>query len=193
MAVDDSYTISLLHFDGADTSITFTDESGKVWTAGGSAQLDTADKKYGASSGLFAVATSDNISTPDHADWTLGSDDWTVELWMKLSSTDFTVSHLMFTTGSNTNVGSDYAIFFTLATGSGIPTCVCGQASGTAVKAAACDAVPDATTWHHYAAVKYGTVLTVYVDGVGGLNNRIPYWSTIRRSRWGVYFRNRRD
>lgn len=50
-SADDPYwgtVVSLLHFEGADASTTFTDETGKVWTAAGNAQIDTAQYKYGA-------------------------------------------------------------------------------------------------------------------------------------------------
>ena len=82
MAVDDAYTKSLLHFDGADTSTTFTDESGKTWTARGTAQIDTAQSVFGGASGLFD-GNSDWVDTPDHDDWQLdggsNSNLWTVD------------------------------------------------------------------------------------------------------------------
>ena len=48
-----SSVTSLLHFDGVDASTTFTDVKGKTWTASGSAQLDTAQAKWGPSSLLL--------------------------------------------------------------------------------------------------------------------------------------------
>lgn len=88
MPVDDIYTKSLLHFDGSDTSTTFTDESGKIWTAYGDAQLDTAQLKFGTASGLFD-GTGDYIDTPDHADWQLdggsNSNLWTVDFWVRFN------------------------------------------------------------------------------------------------------------
>ena len=50
MSVDNGFTKSLLHFDGADTSTTFTDESGKVWTPAADAQIDTAQSKFSGAS-----------------------------------------------------------------------------------------------------------------------------------------------
>jgi hypothetical protein len=46
-------------------------------------------------------------------------------------------------------------------------------ASGSTVTATACDAIND-INWHHYAVVKYGSVLTLYVDGVGGATTGAP-------------------
>ena len=79
-----AFTKSLLHFDGADASTTFTDESGKTFTARGNAQLDTAQQKFGTASGLFD-GTGDYIDTPDHADWFLGTGDFTIDFWVRFS------------------------------------------------------------------------------------------------------------
>jgi len=85
MAVDDSYTKSLLHFGGADTSTTFTDESGKTWTAEGDAQLDTAQKMFGTAAGLFD-GTGDYISTPDHADWFPSTGNYTIDFRVRFNA-----------------------------------------------------------------------------------------------------------
>lgn len=83
MSVDDSYTKALLHFGGADASTIFTDESGKIWTATGGAQLDTDQKKFGSASGLFDTS-GDSISTPDHADFAMGTGLFTIDFWIRL-------------------------------------------------------------------------------------------------------------
>lgn len=77
MTTYDSYTKSLLHFDGVDGSTVFTDEIGLSWTPGGSAQLDTAYKQFGASSALFSG--SDWIETPNTSDLDFGSGDFTID------------------------------------------------------------------------------------------------------------------
>jgi len=52
LACDDAYTKALLHYNGANGSTTFTDETGDAWTVVGTAQLSTAQFKW-TSSGLF--------------------------------------------------------------------------------------------------------------------------------------------
>ena len=84
MSVDDSYTKALLHFDGADTSTTITDESGKTWTPAGTAQIDTAQYKW--TSSLLLDGNSDYISTPDHDDFNVGSGDFTIDFWVRFNS-----------------------------------------------------------------------------------------------------------
>jgi hypothetical protein len=88
MAVDDIYTVALLHMDGADTSTTFTDESGKTWTAVGNAQIDTAQSVFGGASGLFD-GTNDRITAIDTIDWQLdgGADanKWTIDFRVRFN------------------------------------------------------------------------------------------------------------
>lgn len=86
MAVDDSYTKSLLHFNGVDASTTFTDESGKTWTPAADAQIDTAQSKFGGASGLFD-GTGDYIETSDHDDFNINDGDWTIDFWMRPHAT----------------------------------------------------------------------------------------------------------
>lgn len=85
MAVDDGYTVVLLHMNGTDASTTFTDESGKTWTAGGNAQIDTAQSKFGGASGLFD-GTGDYIYTADSADFDFPGD-FTIDFWVRLNAT----------------------------------------------------------------------------------------------------------
>lgn len=77
---------SLLHFDGADASTTFTDEIGNTWAANGNAQIDTAQSKFGGASGLFD-GSGDYLSTSystTNFDWWTG--DYTLEAWVRASS-----------------------------------------------------------------------------------------------------------
>jgi hypothetical protein len=68
---------ALLHFDGADTSTSFTDSTGKVWTAHGDAQISTAESAYGGASGLFGGTG--YITTPDDPDFDYGTQTWDIE------------------------------------------------------------------------------------------------------------------
>ncbi|HSW64874.1 MAG TPA: LamG-like jellyroll fold domain-containing protein [Dissulfurispiraceae bacterium] len=95
--VIDSYTKYLLHSDGTDASTIIVDaiSTGRVITSAGSAQLDTAQEKFGTASSMYASATTDSISAADNADWDLGAGDFTVDAWVRGSS---------FATGSGTAV-----------------------------------------------------------------------------------------
>jgi hypothetical protein len=82
MPIDDSYTKVLLHFDGVDLGTAFTDESGKTWTAAGNAKTCVGAKKFGLASGCFDGLGNDYITTPQHADFDLGSGDFTIDAWV---------------------------------------------------------------------------------------------------------------
>lgn len=72
---------SLLHFDGADGSTTFTDQKGVIWTPASNAQIDTALSKFGGASGLFD-GVADNIKAGASTAFGFGSGDYTVEGWL---------------------------------------------------------------------------------------------------------------
>lgn len=77
----------LVHADGVDGSTTFTDvstggvDSPHTLTANNSAQVDTAQKKFGTGSALFAG--SDSVTAADSEDWNLGTAAFTVDLWVR--------------------------------------------------------------------------------------------------------------
>jgi hypothetical protein len=149
----------LMHFNGDDAATTFIDEnaggSSHTWTANGNAQLDTAEKKFGSASGLFD-GTGDYVTTPDHADYTFGSGEFTVECWFNRAGGNGTgrcmIGHVnTILTSHNFNLALNTAnrVMFD-TTG---PT-VTGTTTFTA------------TGWHHAAAVRTGDTLKLFVDGV---------------------------
>jgi hypothetical protein len=81
--------VSLLHMDGSDGGTTFTDVTGKTWTANGNAQIDTAQSKFGGSSGLFD-GNGDFLSTADSDAWHFGTGDFTVEFWARFPAANVT-------------------------------------------------------------------------------------------------------
>jgi hypothetical protein len=155
MAVDDAYTKVLLHMNGTDASTTFTDESGKTWTASNQAQIDTAQSKFGGASGLFD-GTGDYISTSDHADFNMGSDDWTIDFWIRQ---DVLQNNTVF---EQTDGTEKFEIFFGALTGRFM--CVCADASGDIWRFRA-DFGMSADTWYHIAIVRSGGTPYMFKDG----------------------------
>lgn len=83
-----SSTKLLLGFEGADGSTTFTDESAAARgnaTVFSTAQVDTAQFKYGASS-ILLNGTSDYITYAQSADWDFGTGAYTVELFVRFNA-----------------------------------------------------------------------------------------------------------
>jgi hypothetical protein len=157
--LDDSYTKALLHMDGADASNTFTDESGKIWTPAGSSQIDTAQYKFGGSSGLFA---STYIDTPDSDDFNMGSGDFTIDFWMKKAAIN-TLYRMCGQSDSAATVGTRAISIYHNANNT--VSCEFFSASGT--RSAGTETTID-TNWHHIAGVRYGNTLKLYLDGIAG-------------------------
>ncbi len=159
MAVDDAYSKALLHFEGADESTTITDESGKVWTAHNSAQIDTAQYKIGTASLLInLVSPPDWIDTPDHADFDLGTGDFTVDFWARLA----------------TNSGQ--RVFWAISNDADMARMVFDYYSGSlrfqvvsSSESVLLDVSKAATvnvdTWYHVALVRSGDDFKIFLDG----------------------------
>lgn len=164
---NDSYTKVLLHMDGSDASTTFTDSnaggSAHTWTAAGNAQIDTADSKFGGASGLFD-GTGDDVSTPDHADFALGSGDFTVDFWFKVNAASG--SELRACGQSDTSLtaaDSSFRIYRT--TGNVMRADVSNGSALTSVTGTTQFTNAVNTGWHHLALVRTGNVLKLFIDG----------------------------
>lgn len=160
MATDDLYTKVLLHMDGSDSSTTFTDESGKTWTATGNPQIKTAQSKFGGSSGNAAPSSSigDYISTPDHADFAIGSGDFTIDLWLYITS------------GSSVHLGSQRSgagnDAWTFNYNGGTDIRFNYTSNGTNFLGPATFAwTPSNDTWYHIELARDGANLRCFVDG----------------------------
>lgn len=73
-------TSSLLHFDN-----NITDDNGRVWTNNGAVTFDATNKKFGTHA-ISLNGTSQWIDTPASDDFSFGSDDFTIDFWMRPTS-----------------------------------------------------------------------------------------------------------
>lgn len=165
---NDEYTKVLLHMDGSDASTTFTDSnaggSAHTWTRAGDAQIDTAQSKFGGACGLFD-GTGDYISTPDQADFALGSGDFTFDLWFRNVAATGSLRTIAYQgDGGGTAAGS--AFWIRLNSTGTITAQVSNGSAWTAITTSAVFSDSLNTGWHHLALVRSGTTLTLYIDGV---------------------------
>lgn len=164
---NDTYTKVLLHFDGTDASTTITDSnsggSAHTWTANGNAQIDTAQSKFGGASGLFD-GTGDYVTASDHADFTLGSGDWTVDVWFRVAGGDG--STLRLAGQSDSSLTSTTRTFMITRTAANI---IQAQAfvgsTGTVCTGTTQFTTAVNTGWHHVAMVRSGNTLKLFIDG----------------------------
>lgn len=153
----DEFTKLLLHFDGADTSTSFTDSSPSphTVTANGNAQIDTAQSKFGGSSGLFDGG-SDYLLLDGSDDFAFGTGDFTIEFFLRLAATG--VEQDIYdgrpsggASSSCPRVRVDSSNVIKLVRGGTIVV------SGPAL---------SANTWYHIAFARASGVTRLFVDGV---------------------------
>lgn len=162
MSVDDSNIKSLLHFDGINNGVSFVDESAKIWTAAGNAITSTTQKKFGLAAGYFD-GNGDYITTPDHADFVIGSGDFTVDLWIFPSANAFVGFCSQSTNGNTASVtsfyfGRDYStskLRGTISNGTSLFNVLSTTLLSNILN-----------VWTHVALERYGTSLNIYVNGV---------------------------
>lgn len=160
MAEIDSYTKLLLHCDGDDASTTFTDASPSAHgnaSVAGNAQVDTAQKKFGTGS-LLLDGTGDYLYYADHADWEMGSGEWTVDFWMRFSNT--TGYQYFLYHGATSDEGISWYFFnnlltLNISTGAGSDWEFAKTVSWT----------PSTDTWYHLAFVRTSNTLKIFVNG----------------------------
>lgn len=161
---NDSNTKVLLHFDGADATTTFTDSnvggSAHTWTAAADAQIDTAQSVFGGASGLFD-GTGDWITTPDHADFTLGSGNFTVEVRARPN----TSGALLYICGqANSSLTAATTSFYISRTAAN--KVEAGVSNGSAFTTLTGTSTTFTSgAWKAIALIRVGNTLTLYMDG----------------------------
>lgn len=172
-------TKSHLHFHGPDASTTFTDETGKVWTAAGNAQIDTAEYKFRGSSGKFD-GTGDYITTPGVADYNQGSSPWTIELWIKVNAADAAAVYVCGQVDAAGGADTNSSWFLVREAGNVLQLYLVSGATFAGGQVATTATFKASDGWRHFAAVRSGNVVSLYVDGVA--DNTLSYSSTINAS-----------
>jgi hypothetical protein len=160
---NDAFTKILLHMDGANAGTTFTDSnlggSAHTWTPT-SVTTSTAQFKFGTAS--LTDAAGGSLKAPDSADFTLGSGDFTIDGWFYVSGGAGTTRALCGQTDAAASIASTSVIVTLLTTNllrlnvgqAGVLTQVNSTTTFTT------------TGWHHFAAVRTGNVLKLFIDGV---------------------------
>lgn len=72
---------SLLHFEGALGTSTFTDQRPRTWTINGTPVITDSQFRFGASAGAFN-GSNQAINCAANADFGIGTGDYTVEFWL---------------------------------------------------------------------------------------------------------------
>ena len=149
----------LLPFDGSDTATSTSDESDNSHTItfAGTAQLDTAQKKFGTAS-LLLDGDSDYIQVADHDSFDFGAGDFTAECWIRFAALG---NNTIFSHWAN-GTSSSMSYYLTYFNSSGILR-LGHYLSGNADTSYSWS--PSTGTWYHIALERSGTTIKVYIDG----------------------------
>ncbi len=154
----------LMHFNGANGSTTFTDNSPspKTVTSNNGAAISTAQSKFGGASGLFD-GTNDYLTTNSNVNLALESANFTIEGWFYFidgvanslrpvlgNYSAFSSNSIYF--GKHTNIGGKMALW------------IANYSSGGALLAD--PSVLTNNQWIHFAIVRNGSNWTMYRDGI---------------------------
>lgn len=157
-------TVLYLSMDGSSGSTSFTDSSnyGHAVTAGGSASISTASPKYGTGTTAFDSATLDYLKVPMTSALQLGNSDFTIEGYIDVTNTGTTINNIAGSWGAQPG-------FLVFVNNGGTLGFDLVEQGGTALgfeALSAAGAVPLNTgTYQHFAVVRLGNVVTIYING----------------------------
>jgi hypothetical protein len=158
-----NYVSLLLPMNGSNNSTTFTDKSlgARVVTPSGDAKLSTADKRYGVSSAYFD-GTGDYLTIADTSSgFSFGTGDFTYEWWFKSNATN---NYAAMLTRPYSAAGG-ILISLNGATGDGAPEVYWREWTNGLFFKSSVTGLND-NKWHHFAFVRSGTTVYMFIDGV---------------------------
>lgn len=154
-----SSVAALLHMDGSNGGTTFTDQKGATWTSAG-VTTSTSSPKFGTASALFIAGGGGYLKTPHTTSWDWGANDFTIEAWVMRVNSDINYHGIFVCDDTSATRGlllilqntTGYLRFaaFTGSTGN-----VCSDSVALTLN-----------TWYHVAAVRDGSNLRLYKNGV---------------------------
>lgn len=155
----DSYTKLLLKFNGVDGAQAYTAETGQTVTFAGTAQLDTAQSKFGGSS-LLLDGNSDYVTVPDSNDWYFGTGDFTIDCWVRFNSTGTDQVFI----GQRTD---PIAVWYFLVRGDDGSLDIGAVINNvTTINIASNTLSWETGTWYHLALVRNGNNFYIFRDGI---------------------------
>ena len=151
----------LLPFDGAndDTSTTDESDSNHTVTFNGSADISTAQSKFGGSSLYIGGGSSNWVNIAGSTDFDFGTGDFTIECWIYRNGTSY---GFVFETRGGEDTTSTDGIGLYMGSGG-------NNEIGVAVNRSNVILInQDHQTndqWQHFAVVREGSTMTLYIDG----------------------------
>jgi hypothetical protein len=152
-------TTILLHMDDVEGSTNFVDEMGAIWTSQ-FASISSSQSKIGASVGDFTTPTA--FIGASEPRLKIGSNDFTVDFWMKPAGFRYEEQYL-YSTGFDPGVMSaDYGLYLYYTT---LRIVFRNNTSSTSSSLYSVGNIPDVAQWNHIALCKKGENIFCYVNG----------------------------
>jgi len=163
----DSNTKLLMHFDDSiDGSVNIINNAfpWHSFSVFGDAQLDTAFKQFGDSS-LLLDGNGDYLSSPAHTNFDIGTGDFTIEFWVRLTSNPGGLERILApaVTANQTGCLQIWASN-TTSGGSVVGAIELALEDGTGPIVSTAVTIVD-STFHHVAFARSGTTLKSFLDG----------------------------
>jgi hypothetical protein len=156
---DADYYEFLCHCNGVDTETTFTDETGLTTiTVNGSAQTDTAQKKFGTAS-LLCEGSADYLALSANTDLNFGLEDFTIDCWVR-GGTQGVAYPIIITSNSGDTYGTG-SIFYSDGASGGVFSFTIGS-----TRLIVSDTTLSANTWYHVALTRSSGTFYLFLDGV---------------------------
>lgn len=149
--------VLLVHCDGADASTTFTDSVGRhTVTRNGSAEVDTAQSKFGGASAKF-VGPSAYLSSDGSSDFSFGTGDFTIDLWVRFNTQ--TGTHVLYDSRTGSGAPSRAPLIATVNTN----TWIFHDAAGIVIDSGAIGI--NTAQWYHVAVARASGSTRMFIDG----------------------------
>lgn len=166
-----SNVITLLHANGNDGSNILADTTNKHAYTSSGATLSTSQKKYGTASIYFSGTGKPYFETPFSNDFYFGTNDFTIEFYIKTSYTTANANGwCVLGSKSTTLVSSSWGVYCGV-TGKILLWCNAAANQKLTSKATITDNV-----WHHIAFIRRGATVFLFIDGI--YDNSIYTWVT---------------
>jgi hypothetical protein len=133
----------------------YSERVGKPVTVSGSAQISTAQSKFGGASGQFVTATSDEINVAANDDFAFGTGDFTVEFWVYFVASALTQSIF----DMRTSAVAQAALLVEVSSAGFVKLYVQGAFQITAAASLSDNA------WHHIAISRVSGVTRMFING----------------------------